>query len=86
MNDLAIGLPSSTTNYTYEISGDTTLGTVNATAADTILRGYVGVVEKYIDANQQPIISSIICEASAQEILPHYQHPAVLVVILVVVM
>lgn len=65
MNDLAIGLPSSTTNYTYKISGNTTLGTVNATASDTMLKGYVGVVEKYVDAKQQPIISSIICEAAA---------------------
>ncbi|WP_181824313.1 type IV pilin-like G/H family protein [Chroococcidiopsis thermalis] len=64
MSGLSIGLPSSTTNYTYNISGDITLGIVNATAVDTMLKGYVGVVERYADANQQSIISAIICESA----------------------
>lgn len=65
MSGLSIGLPSSTANYTYNISGDISLGTINATASDTMLKGYVGVVERYADANQQQIISAIICESAA---------------------
>lgn len=65
MSELSIGLPSSTANYTYIISGNISLGTVNATASDTMLKGYVGVVERYADGNQKQIISGIICESAA---------------------
>ncbi len=65
MNDLAIGLPISTVNYTYNILGSGTIGTVNATTTNTTLKGYTGAVQQYIDANNEGIITSIICEASA---------------------
>jgi type IV pilus assembly protein PilA len=65
MNDLAIGLPISTANYTYNISGNSILATVNAVPANTALKGYAGVAEQYADANKQAIVSSIICEAAA---------------------
>ncbi|WP_438557435.1 type IV pilin-like G/H family protein [Chroococcidiopsis sp.] len=65
MSELSIGLPSSTANYTYNLSGNTSLGTVNATTSDTMLKGYVGVVERYADGNQKQIISGIICESAS---------------------
>lgn len=65
MNDLAIGLPISTVNYTYNILGDATIGTVKATTTNTTLKGYTGAIQQYIDANNEGIITSIICEASA---------------------
>lgn len=64
MSDLAIGLPTSTANYSYIISGNSTLARVNATSTDTMLKGYVGVVERYLDGNNEPLITSIICEAA----------------------
>ena len=51
MSDLAIGLPTSTANYTYIISGNSDLARVNASSTDTMLKGYVGVVERYLNGN-----------------------------------
>lgn len=65
MNDLALGLQTVTSNYTYNITGNTTLATVNAIPASSTLKGYVGVAQQYLDLNNSAIISSIICEAAA---------------------
>ena len=61
---MSIGLPTSTANYSYIISGNSTLARVNATSTDTMLKGYVGVVERYLDGNNEPLITNIICEAA----------------------
>lgn len=64
MNTLAIGLPTTTNHYNYNIAGSDSIATVNATTTDTALKGYAGAVEKYSNANNIVEISSIICEAS----------------------
>lgn len=65
MTALAIGLPASTSNYTYNIAGTATLGTVSATSTNTALKGYSGAVQQALNANNQNQITSVICEAVA---------------------
>ena len=62
MNELALGLPTTTNSYTYALVSNATIATVNATTTDTALKGYAGAVEKHT-FNNQVEISGIICEA-----------------------
>ncbi len=64
IDKLALGLPLTTTNYTYNVVGNDTLATVNAITTNTALKGYAGAVEKYA-INSKVEISGIICEALA---------------------
>lgn len=64
MNALSLGLATTTNNYTYNIVGDSTIGTVDATRTDNALKGYAGAVEKYNNTNNETEISSVICEAA----------------------
>ena len=64
ISELALGLSTTTANYSYHISGNATLGTVEANTTNTALKGYAGAAQQYVDANNEGIITSIICEAA----------------------
>lgn len=63
ISDLALGLPTATNNYTYNISGTTDLATIDATRTDSALKGYSGGVARTNNANSESVINSVICEA-----------------------
>lgn len=65
MEKLAIGLPTTTTDYNYNIVSSNSIATINATTTNTALKGYAGAVEKYSNTNDVVEIGSIICEASS---------------------
>ena len=56
---------TTSTNYSYGISGTTDSATITATARDTSLKAYSGASTKYTNASNQSAISSVICEATA---------------------
>lgn len=62
MGELALGLPTTTNNYTYGVTGGAETTTILATAKDTSLKGYVGGNAKYQGADSQSAIASVICE------------------------
>lgn len=69
MNELGVGLPSTTDYYVYTITGDTDSATIIATARDTALKGYSGGVVMYTNANGSAI-ASVMCEANSPGIEP----------------
>jgi len=62
--DLALGLPSTTNNYTYSVNGGTDTATIMAQAGDNSLKGYSGGSVKFINTDSQSAIASVICEAN----------------------
>lgn len=61
MEALALGLPTDTTNYVFDIEGSADTATIIATSKDTALKGYVGGVVRYGGASQSAI-ASIVCQ------------------------
>ena len=59
---LALGLPSDTTNYTFEVIGNQDAATITATSKDTALKGYVGGVVRY-GLEGQSAIATIVCQS-----------------------
>jgi type IV pilus assembly protein PilA len=65
IDQLSLGLPTTTTNYDYIIvGGNASIATVNANTINTALKSYAGAVEKYNDANDKVVITTIICEST----------------------
>lgn len=58
---LALGLPTDTNNYKYEVVGEADTSIITATPKDSALNGYVGGVVRYSDGGQSAI-ATIICE------------------------
>ena len=63
-NALALGLPTQTTNFNYNVVGLVDSASSTATASDTSLKGYAGANQRYTDASSQSAISSVVCEAN----------------------
>ncbi|HEY9691123.1 MAG TPA: type IV pilin-like G/H family protein [Oculatellaceae cyanobacterium] len=63
MTTLALGLPTSTTNYGYGITAGTDSATILATAKDTGLKGYTGGAFRYVNTNNETAIATGLCEA-----------------------
>lgn len=63
IGELALGLPTSTDNYSYIISAGTDTAQILAHAKDTSLKGYTGGNTKYPEGvDSQSAIASVICE------------------------
>jgi len=56
---------TSTTNYSYSLTGTTDSATISAQALDTSLKGYSGASYQYNSNASESLISSVICEANA---------------------
>lgn len=69
MEALALGLPSDTTNYTFEVVGNQDTATITATSKDTALKGYVGGVVRY-GLQGQSAIASVVCQAKTAGTTP----------------
>ena len=72
---LAIGtLGNNTTNsstyYSYQIDGGISTATIIATSLDGALKAYSGATTMYPDANNQPEMTSVICEANSSGTAP----------------
>lgn len=66
MDILALGLPTSTSNYTYTITrSDADQVVITAANTDSALKNYSGGNAKYQDANSQTAIAAVICENRA---------------------
>lgn len=65
MKDLALGLPTNTENYTYDITGNASLATITANRSDPALKGYSGAAQLYANDQSESIVSSIVCEAKS---------------------
>lgn len=65
MGELALGLPTSTTNYTYTIVGATDTSSIVTTNSDGSLKSYSGGSARYTGTDSQSAIASVICEALA---------------------
>lgn len=63
MSDLALGLPTTTSNYTYEIQGQGDTATITAQAANSAMKGYAGGNAAFKDANSNSVIATVMCEA-----------------------
>jgi type IV pilus assembly protein PilA len=61
---LAGGTAASTANYAYTLSPSADSTTIIATAQDTALKGYSGGTVRYVNAQSQSVVSSIVCEAN----------------------
>jgi type IV pilus assembly protein PilA len=78
MSELALGLPVTTSNYTYEILGGGDTATITAQAANSAMKGYAGGNTAFKDANSNSVIATVLCEAkeakadkpSAPEVTP----------------
>lgn len=67
MDKLALGLPTETANYDYEIDIDETdLGTITAAKTDSALKAYSGATARRT-ADNQSIVNSVICEAESTD-------------------
>jgi hypothetical protein len=58
------GLTDETTNYIYQITPGTNTTTITATSKDSTLKSYAGVTARYLNAQQQSVMSSVICETN----------------------
>lgn len=68
MGQIEVGMPSSTTDYQYEIKGENDVATIIAKSKDTKLKGYSGAVVMYTAAGSNSSnvqVASIICEADS---------------------
>ncbi len=65
MSQLALGLPTVTNNYTYNIVGSGDSATITAQAANSAMKGYAGGNFSYTDAASNSAIASILCEANS---------------------
>lgn len=63
MSTLALGLPASTSNYTYEVKGEGDTATISAKAANSAMKGYNGGNAFFKDANSNSVIATVACEA-----------------------
>jgi type IV pilus assembly protein PilA len=59
---------SSTTNYSYTISGSTDTATITASPSDGALRGYSGGETRFNNAASQSVIGTVLCEMRATSI------------------
>ncbi len=70
-DDLATGTlsgtggSSTTTNYSYSLTGAAEFATIIAQARDTGLKGYSGGSSRYNNSTSQSVIASVLCEAQA---------------------
>ena len=55
---------SSTTNYSYSMTGDTESGTAYATSQDSALKSYSAAIFHYSNTESLPTVTSGICENS----------------------
>ena len=62
MEDLALGLPTDTANYKFDVAGSADTATIVALPKDTALKGYTGGVVKYGNAGQSAI-ATIVCQS-----------------------
>ncbi len=62
---LSLGLPTQTNNYIYNVASGIDTATVTGQARDTSLKAYSGGSTRYIDANSNSAIASILCEAKS---------------------
>jgi type IV pilus assembly protein PilA len=56
---------ASTTNYAYTLTPTTDSTSIIASAQDTALKAYSGGTVRYVNAQSQSVVSSIVCEANA---------------------
>ena len=61
MQSLALGLPTTTNNYEFNLVGNQDTATITATSIDTSVRGYAGGTVRY-GGIEQSAIASIVCE------------------------
>lgn len=54
---------ATTTNYSYDITGVTDAATIKATAKDTSLKAYSGGTNRFVNAQSQSVMASVLCEA-----------------------
>ncbi len=62
---LAGNTNASTTSYSYALSANTDTTAITAQALDTALKSYSGGTVRYVNAQSQSVVSSIVCEANA---------------------
>jgi len=60
---LALGIPETTSNYSYTAEGGQDTASITANAKDTAVKGYSGGSQLYTDTSSQSAIASVICEA-----------------------
>ena len=74
MDTLGVGLPTTTANYSYEmsVSSDGSGATTIATAKDTSLKGYSGGAVMFTGKSNNSAIATVLCEAT----LPGITKPA----------
>lgn len=71
LDELALGLPQQSNNYTYAVEGTENTATVTATARDATLKGYSGGNVAYTNSAGQSAIATVLCEDKrASTILP----------------
>jgi len=65
-SNLALGLSSTTNNYTYSVSGLGDTATVTAQAGDSSLKGYAGGNVRFmtIASQSESAIASVVCEGN----------------------
>jgi type IV pilus assembly protein PilA len=61
---LAGTLNASTANYSYTLSPSADSTSITASTADTALKAYSGGTVRYVNAQSQSVVSSIVCEAN----------------------
>jgi type IV pilus assembly protein PilA len=69
MAALALGLPTDTTNYKFDIVGNQDKATIVAISKDSALKGYVGGVVRY-GIEGQSAIATIVCQSKTASITP----------------
>jgi type IV pilus assembly protein PilA len=58
------GLTDETTNYIYQITPGTNTASITATSKDSTLKSYAGASTRYVNAQSQSVISSVLCESN----------------------
>jgi type IV pilus assembly protein PilA len=61
---LAGGTSASTANYSYTLTPTTDSTSIIATAQDTALKAFSGGTVRYVNAQSQSVVSSVVCEAN----------------------
>ncbi|MDZ4875305.1 MAG: hypothetical protein CLLPBCKN_004701 [Chroococcidiopsis cubana SAG 39.79] len=64
MSTLALGLPTLTANYTYNVVGVGDTAGIEAVAANSAMKGYQGGNAFFKDANSNSVIATVACEAN----------------------
>lgn len=70
MSTLALGLPTVTANYTYNVSGGGDTAGIEAVAANSAMKGYQGGNAFFKDANSNSVIATVACEADVAGTTP----------------